>query len=373
MRVLIISHTYLPAHYRGKLRWLATTGGIDLTLAALPALHLPTGSTLFFEDVPEPFRVRFLHPLAFPNSNPLRVYAPSHIASLIKEIQPDIVHVEAEPHSLTLALLAFFKPRFGYRLIAFTWENCFRRGRWPLRWAEPFSLHRVDWMIAGNTGATKVAQWRGYKGPVTVIPQVGLDSAHFEAASPHPALSPQRLHIGFVGRLVPEKGVLDLLEAFVPLAHQANLVLIGTGPLGEAVRKRAAEAGIAEQVHCTGFVPYAEIPAYLKALDVLVLPSRTTPHWMEQFGHVLAEAMLADIPVVGSNSGAIPEVIGEAGLLFPEGDITALRDQLTLLLNHPEERRHWAEAGRRQALAHFTDEAIGQATLGVYRSMRRQE
>nr|MBC7244583.1 glycosyltransferase family 4 protein [Chloroflexota bacterium] len=368
MRVLMVSHTYLPAEYRGKLRWLATQGGVSLTLAALSMLRLPTGSQLTFEKVAEPFEVKFLQPLAFAHNNTLRCYAPAQVMGLLQETKPAIVHAEAEPHSLTLALLACLKPRFGYRLVAFTWENRFLKGRGPLRWLERFTLRRVDWMIAGNKGAVDVVRWRGYAGSVTVIPQVGLNPAHYEAALPHPALSINSFRIGFVGRLVSEKGVMDLFEAFIPLAQYAVLILIGEGPLRALIQERAAAAGIADRVHCLGFVAYSEMPAYLKSLEVLVLPSRTMPFWMEQFGHVLAEAMLAGTPVIGSDSGAIPEVIGDAGLIFPEGDVGALRERLTWLIEHPEERKQLAEAGKRRALAHFTDEAIAKATLQVYQA-----
>jgi glycosyltransferase involved in cell wall biosynthesis len=369
VRVLMISHTYLPAHYRGKLRWLATEGGIDFTLAALPELRPSTGVHLVFELTDEPFHVRLLRPLAFPNNNSLRLYAPHQMAALIREMQPDLIHAETEPHTLSLGLLAFLKPRFGYRLLAFTWENLYRRGRRPLRWLEPFTLRRVDWMIAGNREAAAVVRWRGYAGPMTVIPQVGLDPAHFRRDCPPPDLYERlgaRSRIGFAGRLVPEKGVLDLLEAFLPLADRAFLVLLGEGPLRDIVRRQAEEAGIADRVMLPGFITYRQIPAYLKELDFLVLPSRTTTCWKEQFGHVLVEAMLAGVPVIGSDSGAIPEVIGEAGLTFPEGNVSALRERLIFLMEHPEERRRLAEAGRLRALAHFTGVAIGQATLQVY-------
>jgi len=372
MKVLLVSHTYLPAHYRGKLRWLATEGGVNLTLAAVPALRLPTGTHLVFEQTIEPFAICLLRPLAFPNHNALRLYAPHQMIALLRETRPDIVHAEAEPHSLTLGLIALLKTLFGYRLVAFTWENIQRQGRKPLGWIEPFTLRHVDWMIAGNEEAVTVARWRGYTGPVTVIPQVGLDPTHFQAALPCPPLYEQlqaRVRIGFIGRLVPEKGVLDLLEAFQPLAGRAYLILLGEGPLRETIRQRAEAGGYAERVVLTGFIPYRDIPAYLKGLDILVLPSRTTPHWKEQFGHVLAEAMLAGVPVIGSDSGAIPEVIGAGGLVFSEGDVSALRDHLVFLIEHPEERLRLAELGRRRALTHFSAAAIGQATLNVYQQV----
>jgi glycosyltransferase involved in cell wall biosynthesis len=115
------------------------------------------------------------------------------------------------------------------------------------------------------------------------------------------------------------------------------------------------------------------MPAYLKGLDILVLPSRTIPHWKEQFGHVLTEAMAAEVAVIGSDSGAIPEVIGKTGLLFPQGDIEALRGHLVYLIEHPDERQRLADAGRQRALALFSDASIGQNTLQVYRQVLEVE
>lgn len=375
MRVLVISHTYFPAHYRGKLRWLATTGGIDLTLLGVPQVTLPSGVCLKFEHSDEPFQVQLIQPLLLPNSNPLRVFAPHQVLTLLRTFRPDIVHVEAEPHSLTLGMLALLKPLFGYRLIAFTWENIMRRGRRPLGWIEPYTLRTVDWMITGNREAVEVIRWRGYAGPVSVIPQVGLDPQHFCLDTPADAFThlPAGVRIGFAGRLISDKGLLDLLEAFLPLADQAILILLGAGALRETMLQQAHAAGVADRVFLPGYVDYSAMPASLKALDLLVLPSRTTPTWKEQFGHVLVESMLVGTPVIGADSGAIPEVIGEAGLIYPEGDVAALQAGLRHLITHPEERQRLGATGRQRALDHFTDRSIAQATLQVYTQVQTEE
>ncbi len=375
MRVLLISHTYFPSHYRGKLRWLATNGKIDLLLIAIPALRLPSGVRLQFEQHDEPFQVELLQPFLFPNHNPLRIYALHQLLALLRKFRPDIVHVEAEPHSLTLGTMVMLKHSFRYRLIAFTWENVFRRGRRPLAWIEPYTLRHVDWMLAGNHVAAEVVRWRGYTGPVSVFPQVGLDPNHFRGDIPADALDhlPAGMRIGFAGRFISDKGLLDLLEAFRLLTDQALLILLGAGELRETIVQRAHASGVADRVFLPGYVDYREMPAYLRALDVLVLPSRTRPYWREQFGHILAEAMLVGIPVVGADSGAIPEVIGEAGLIYPEGDTDALHAHLLYLATYPDERQRFGAAGRQRALERFTDQAIAQATLQVYAQVQGQE
>jgi len=111
------------------------------------------------------------------------------------------------------------------------------------------------------------------------------------------------------------------------------------------------------------------MPAQYAAMDVLTLPSRTCPNWKEQFGRVLIEAMACGVPVVGSDSGAIPSVIGDAGLVFPEGNAVALRDHLAALRDDVALRRSLGERGRQRVLACFTQERIAAQTVALYRAL----
>jgi len=100
-----------------------------------------------------------------------------------------------------------------------------------------------------------------------------------------------------------------------------------------------------------------------------VLPSVSRPNWVEQFGRVLIEAMACETPVVGSTSGEIPYVIGDAGLLFPEADADALAQVLADLAADPARRRALGRQGRARVLAHFTQARIAAATAEVYHEM----
>jgi L-malate glycosyltransferase len=112
-------------------------------------------------------------------------------------------------------------------------------------------------------------------------------------------------------------------------------------------------------------------------MDTLVLPSEATDAfktltaagWQEQFGHVLIEAMAAQVPVIGSDSGEIPNVIGEAGLVFAEGSPAELRGRLTQLMDHPILRQSLAEHGYQRAMAKYTNRALAKELLGFYRSL----
>ncbi len=126
---------------------------------------------------------------------------------------------------------------------------------------------------------------------------------------------------------------------------------------------------MAENVTLLGRQGSSNMAAFYNSLDVLVLPSRTLPNWKEQFGRVLIEAMACQVPVVGSDSGEIPNVVGGGGLIFAEGDVQALRGCLQRLGDDAGERRRLGEQGRQRVLAHYTMRHIAQQTLAVYATL----
>jgi glycosyltransferase involved in cell wall biosynthesis len=153
------------------------------------------------------------------------------------------------------------------------------------------------------------------------------------------------------------------MDAAEPLDVQ--LLIVGDGPERTRLERRAATWRPGKAVF-TGAVAHDAVPDYLGALDALVLPARSTPSWAEQFGHVLIEAMAAGVPVVGSTSGAIPEVVGDAGLLFPEDDVGALRARLEILLSGDELRGRLIERGHTRVACRYTHEVIAAAQRDVY-------
>jgi glycosyltransferase involved in cell wall biosynthesis len=175
--------------------------------------------------------------------------------------------------------------------------------------------------------------------------------------------------IGYAGRLVPEKGVSDLLHAAVQLSGAWEMRLLGSGPERRALQKLAHALGIAEQVRFEGQVLSGEMPDHLAGLHALVLPSRSQPNWVEQFGRILIEAMASGVPAIGSDSGEIPNVIGEAGLIYPEGDVDALREHLQSLIDDPDRWMILAQSGCDRARTHYSQAQVAARTVEVYREV----
>ncbi|MEM8861477.1 MAG: glycosyltransferase, partial [Chloroflexota bacterium] len=136
-----------------------------------------------------------------------------------------------------------------------------------------------------------------------------------------------------------------------------------------SLKTQAQTLGIAERVKFVGRKTSAEMPAFLQSLDALILPSRTLPTWKEQFGRILVEAMACGVPVIGSDSGEIPHVIGEAGAVFREDNAADLAQKLEQILDADQSKL--ARVGRERVLEHFTQHKIAAETIKVYEQLVR--
>jgi glycosyltransferase involved in cell wall biosynthesis len=289
------------------------------------------------------------------------------LARLFRRIRPDIVHIDEEPYNLATAQAVWLARRTGARPLFFTWQNLMRRYPPPFRWIEQYTLRQAAFAIAGNADAVAVLRAKGYSGPVQVIPQFGVDPELFSPGEKES--TGEAFTVGYVGRLVAEKGVDDLIRALAGLSGPWRLRIVGSGPLRQALEAETRVLGVGKWVSFEEQVPSIEIPTHLRQIDVLVVPSRTRPNWKEQFGRVLVEAMSCGVAVVGSDCGEIPRVIGKAGLVFPEGDVETLRGCLAQLMHDPSRRAELARQGRARVLAHYTQAQVAAQTYAVYQEV----
>jgi glycosyltransferase involved in cell wall biosynthesis len=205
---------------------------------------------------------------------------------------------------------------------------------------------------------------------LTVIPQVGVEPDVFkpsEIAGP----ATDGFRVGYAGRFVAEKGIDVLLNALRDLGGEWQADLAGSGPDQARLAGLARRLEIADRVRFLPWMSSAQTVDYYRSLDVLVLPSRSRSNWKEQFGRVLVDAMACGVPVIGSTCGEIPNVVGDAGLIFPEGNATALRDQLSAVQHDRSLRCDLAQRGRQRVLERFTQEQIARQTHEVYCAVLR--
>ncbi len=373
MRVVIISKAVIVGAYQRKLEELARLPGVELTALVPPAWRDSRGETRLERAFVQGYQL-VETPIALNGHFHAHFYP--RLGRDLATLQPDLLHIDEEPYNLATWQAMHWAVRRRRPALFFTWQNLNRSYPPPFNRMERYTYRHAVYAIAGNHEATGVLRAKGYGGPLAVIPQFGIDPELFcPSPTPRPAALPWV--IGYAGGLVPEKGI-DLLVQAVAVCNQAaggspertwSLVLAGAGQTRTALETQAQQLGIAQHVQFLERLSSTEMPAFYRAIDVLALPSRTMPNWKEQFGRVLIEAMACGVPVIGSDSGEIPNVIGDAGLVFPEGDAAVLARCMETVAQDSVLRSTLGHRGRERVLANFTHRRVAQATYEVYRSL----
>jgi glycosyltransferase involved in cell wall biosynthesis len=369
----MVSKACYVAAYRRKLEELAGHADVDLTLVTPPYWDHGTHRAQLEPGNDRGYRTIVENP-AFNGNFHLHFYR--RLPELVRELRPDILHIDEEPYDFVTFHALRASRNSGARTVFFTWQNIDRSFGPPFGWFENRVLSSAHAGISGNQEGAQILRRKGFQRPTYVIPQFGIDPERFAPARPpHPReyTNERPLRIGFSGRLVEEKGLLVLLEAAAGIEGPWELHLLGSGPLRRRLEERAGSLGVADRVTFVGAVASGEVPGVLGGFDVLVNPSLTWvrghTQWKEQFGRSLVEAMACGVPVIGSDSGEIPNVIGDAGTVVQEGDAAVLRQALQRLMDDPSLRAIQAHRGRERVLRHFTQRRIAQQTHAVYRQL----
>jgi glycosyltransferase involved in cell wall biosynthesis len=358
VKVLIVSKALVRRAYRQKLTELARLG-VEVHAVA-PQEWREDGLRLPLEPGGDDSYELVVSPIRWNGRFHLHYYP--QLPRLIRSIRPDLLHMDEEPYNLATHLGVGAAHHSAVPSLFFTWQNLFRRYPPPFSRMEQTVYRRVVHALAGSEEAAGVLRRKGYGGQITIVPQFGVDPETF---SPGKA-SHQHFTIGFLNRLVPAKGPPVALEAVERLPADCALRIVGDGPLRPALQTEIARRGLQGRVSVEPPCPSTDVPDLLRSLDVVILPSLTTPRWKEQFGRVLVEAMACGIPVVGSDSGEIPRVVGDAGLIVPEGDADALAEAIRSLYEDDELRVALGRRGRQRILEHFTHERVARLTYEAY-------
>jgi glycosyltransferase involved in cell wall biosynthesis len=357
MRTLIINSMFASSVYRRCAEELGAVRGMELTVLTVDAWRM-NGRPMPFDGISASVPYATVLGKTAWRGYENRGFYRSGLRRAFQLSRPEVLFLMEEPFSIFAAEILLAKAVFAPKIpvVFFTWNNLSLaqfdyRPSFFYRTIAQQTLSRMHYALTANSDGIAVLRKSGFKNPIRTI-GYGVDSTAYQTPRPDRVkeiraalnISYEDIVVGYVGRMLEMKGVDLLIEAYARLKSEhpgfkTKLLLIGSGEAEQSLLQLARERGISFEIRHIPSVPHQEVPDYMHTLDILVLPSRRKAMWAEQFGRVLVEAMAAGKIVIGSSSGAIPEVIGDGGFIFPENDSAALTASLHLALTiHPEER-----------------------------------
>jgi glycosyltransferase involved in cell wall biosynthesis len=311
----------------------------------------------------ESFRIHEV-PVTRPNDVNRHAYSdPTRIRRIIADVEPDVIDVHEEPFSAAMHQLQPLVPA-DIPIVAYTAQNADKRYPPPFTRWERSAFERVGALYPCSRQAASVARGRGYNGQIRVLP-LGFDPDVFRFGDQRH--DDDVWTLAMVGRLVPEKGVMDALAAFAAVreTRDCRLVVAGQGPLADEVLAAAQALRVGDAVTLHPWMSSEQVAALYRMSHVVLVPSRATDRWVEQFGRIIVEAQASGAVVAGYASGSIPEVCQGAGLLSAEGDVVGLTRACVDIASLPQTWTALRDAGIANS-AGMSWQHVAEAQLALY-------
>jgi glycosyltransferase involved in cell wall biosynthesis len=267
------------------------------------------------------------------------------LKEIFRELQPDIILTDGGPaNPLTvISIMAAKKVCPKAKHINFTWHNLdyrfFSLKTWGARLIQLYTFPRLNMLLAGTKAGVNIFRKEKFKNTLLYWPLVAIDKNKWRSGRTPEEREKHGISgfaILFSGRIVHEKGVDLLWDAIRQLPEDCKLYLVGNGEMREELELSAEKDNMKDRIIFMGSKNPDELPDLYRLFDAFVLPSRSTRQWVEQFGIVTVEAMASGLPAIGSSSGAIPDVIGEGGMVFQENNSAELLTLLKKLYDTPK-------------------------------------
>jgi len=361
MKVLVVSHAAVIPLNQEPFDALARAGA-DVVIVAPRALSTDIRGRVGFEPLAGSAARALTLPVslggyrrALGGQRGIHALVYRGLRAAIAREHPEVIFCEEEPFSF--AAMQVVRAAGSIPVVVHENQNIERRLPPPFQQIRRLVLARAAGVTVRNRAATDLVRAHGFEGPIGALPHA-VDPARF--ATKQRLIDLPTPVIGFVGRLVPEKGIMDLIMAMERSAT-GSLLVIGDGPLFDQARARAARI----PNRFTGALAHDQVPAWYASMDVVAVPSRTTSTWMEQFGRIVIEANAAGVPVVVSDSGELPNTVAATGggVVVRESDVAGLADALAALGADPDRRAALGATGRAAVEENFTPAAVAARLL----------
>jgi glycosyltransferase involved in cell wall biosynthesis len=369
-RLVSIAHAYSVSMSRRLANEMARAGAGEWEVTAV-------APTLFYENYrPVPLEIAAGESCRIA---PLKLHWPQRIHTMVYERRLrellrqswDLVHCWEEPFNLAGAQVAWWTPQ-ATPFVFWTAQNLPKRYPPPFAQLENYTLERAAGWLACGQSIVETMLPRGYgRKPHRVLP-LGVDVQEFYPNRLSRAAVQQSLDwdeigapvIGYLGRFVPEKGLELLMRALDETPSSWRALMVGGGPMEAQLRLWAARYG--DRVRIVTGVAHDQVPAHLNAMDMLIAPSQTTPRWREQLGRMLIEAFACGVPVIASDSGEIPHVVSEAGMIVGEQDQAGWTRAITRMLEDASLRKELSARGIERARSVYSWPIIARQHLEFF-------
>ena len=351
MKVLFVWHAAIEPEYR-KL-FVELSKEVEQLIVIAPSSWTEGGRLQYLENKKNDLDYNLI-PLSVIFRNKIRFhFYPNFfkIISIAKTFKPDVLHLFEEPFSFVcsefISIFKMFSP--NTKLIIESFENLDVVQRNIFHYIQKFNLKNTDLLINIPQEGELIWRSRGFRGYIKKG-NVGVDTKKFFKNYEF-LKNKERLRIGYVGRVTPEKGLDTLIEAFLALINggfNVELSVVGSGNEDyiNKLKNKLNKLILENKVFFEESLDSDNLTSLYNKIDILVLPSLTNLRWKEQFGRVLIEAMACETIVAGSSSGEIPVVIGDAGVVFREGDADDLFLKLKELILNPNLMKEFAKKGK---------------------------
>lgn len=392
-KIVIINHALVIPVFRHRWERLAEQEGYEVHLVIPKYWEQERfAEKVIYKNEDETRGNYHVHAMETSNISNPGTYRFKGLKSLLKTISPDVIYmIGAEGINLFQQVIwtsKLFVPKA--RIIFFTMNargvpytrsaNIINKLYLFMRWK---SIERfTDAALVHYPGCLNSLRNGGYKKPVFLQTQVGVDEELFSPNAEERKTIRQRLGfenqfvIGFLGRLVEEKGILDITEAVMKLLKEGKkvvLLCVGNGKLKNELIEIFDKNGYKDKLHITDFVDQSVVPDYLNAMDVLILGSQTTKKWIDTFPLATVQAQAVGIPVIASNSASIPWQLGDSALIYPEKNVEELLLKIETLMNDASLRSEIAAKGRSRSLDFFCHTGMTNNFMKIIDQVLRDE
>lgn len=375
IRLLSVGHSYVVAMNRAILRELAKDDDFEVTIGAPEYFHGSLRS-LAIEPEPENSPLKIV-PIKTYLTGKMHVFAYS-IPQLNKLMAQgfDCAHFWEEPYIFSGFQLGQMAKYHEIPFLFRTAQSLIKKYIFPFHFFEKKTLQASQTWVAGGHLVHQAMLDKGWQKPGHIL-SLAVDTKAFqpmdvsEKNKKRQDLGLKGPVIGYLGRLSEEKGCDLFMEALGQLKDKDwSFLVMGDGPYKDKIIQWAKSEGLSDRV-IVRLLKHDQVPDFLPLCDLLICPSQTRSFWKEQFGRMIVEAFAAGVVVVGSDSGEIPRVIADCGVVLPEDQTSLWKKEIANFLENPQQYEAFVEKGLMRAQA-FSARNIAEKYKEIYRDLSQR-